>query len=218
MEMTTRKAPISSQRSTSSRKPDAERLTAVMTKTSATKAPTTRVQTMVHFILHLTSWSATSTKMAAYCQGRPMHIVAAGVATMRRKIVTVKAHYRLPDGSTQVVALGNNYKTRRADGRVRGLWLAHGPDTGRALLVPGALRAAQPQVVPIRRVPGGPELQGQGPRARPSAAQGLRPAAASTAPHRHSSSRRRRFELMNSPRLNGRPRLRSEEHTSELQS
>ena len=42
-----------------------------------------------------------------------MRDVAAGVAAMRRKNITVKAHYKLSDGSTQVMIFGNSYKTWR---------------------------------------------------------------------------------------------------------
>jgi predicted phage tail protein len=34
-------------------------------------------------------------------------------AAMRRKSITVKAHYQLSDGSTQVMIFGNSYKTWR---------------------------------------------------------------------------------------------------------
>jgi len=44
-------------------------------------------------------------------QDRPMRNVAAGVAAMRRKNITVKAHYRLTNGSTQVMIVGTSYKT-----------------------------------------------------------------------------------------------------------
>jgi hypothetical protein len=53
MAMTTRKAPISTQRSTSSRKPDADMLTAAITRMSATRAPTARDQRMVDFTIYL---------------------------------------------------------------------------------------------------------------------------------------------------------------------
>lgn len=42
-----------------------------------------------------------------------MRDVAAGIAAMRRKNITVNAHYRLADGSTQVTIFGNSYKTWR---------------------------------------------------------------------------------------------------------
>ena len=40
-----------------------------------------------------------------------MRNVAAGVAAMRRKNITVSAHYRLTNGLTQVMIFGNGYKT-----------------------------------------------------------------------------------------------------------
>ncbi len=42
-----------------------------------------------------------------------MRNVAAGVAAMRRKNITVKADYRLTNCSTQVMIFGTSYKTWR---------------------------------------------------------------------------------------------------------